>query len=34
MKIGGVSDPHQPEAIPSIRKGVVILESLAAADPE
>jgi len=33
MKIGDVSDPHQPDAILSIRKGVVILESLAAADP-
>jgi eukaryotic-like serine/threonine-protein kinase len=34
MKIGDASDPHQPDAILSIRKGVVILESLAAADPD
>ncbi len=33
MKIGGASDPHQPEAIASLRKGVTVLESLAAADP-
>jgi serine/threonine protein kinase len=33
MKFGGASDPHQPEAIAAVRKGVVILESLAAADP-
>ena len=33
MKIGGASDPHQPEAIASLRKGVAVLESLAAADP-
>jgi serine/threonine protein kinase len=34
MKIGDASDPHQPDAISSIRKGVVILESLAAANPD
>ena len=34
LKIGAASDPHQPDAILSIRKGVVILESLAAADPD
>ncbi len=34
MKIGDVSDPHQPAAILSIRKGVVILEALAAANPD
>ncbi|MEY2579918.1 MAG: eukaryotic-like serine/threonine-protein kinase [Verrucomicrobiota bacterium] len=33
MKIGDVSDPHDPDAILSMRKGVVIFESLAAADP-
>jgi serine/threonine protein kinase len=33
MKIGGASDPHQPEAIASLRKGVAALESIAAADP-
>ncbi len=33
MKIGGASDPHQPEAIAALRKGVAALESLAAADP-
>jgi serine/threonine protein kinase len=33
MKVGDASDPHEPDAISSIRKGVVILESLAAADP-
>jgi tetratricopeptide (TPR) repeat protein len=33
MKIGGASDPHQPEAIAALRKGVVALESLAGADP-
>ncbi len=33
MKIGGASDPHQPEAIASLRKGVAVLESLATADP-
>jgi serine/threonine protein kinase len=34
MKIGGASDPHQPEAIAAYRKGVAILEFLAAADPD
>jgi eukaryotic-like serine/threonine-protein kinase len=34
MKLGGASDPHQPEAIAAIRRGVVTLESLAAADPD
>jgi eukaryotic-like serine/threonine-protein kinase len=34
MKIGDVSDPHQPDTISSIRKGVVILESLAGANPD
>ena len=34
MKIGGASDPHQPEAIAALRKGVATLESLAAADPD
>ena len=34
MKIGDASDPHQPETISALRKGVVILESLAAADPD
>ncbi|MBA3963214.1 MAG: protein kinase [Chthoniobacterales bacterium] len=33
MKIGGALDPHQPEAIASLRRGVVVLESLAASDP-
>ena len=33
MKLGGASDPHQPEAIAAIRRGVATLESLAAADP-
>jgi serine/threonine protein kinase len=33
MKIGGASDPHQPEAIAALRKGVAVLESIAAADP-
>ena len=33
MKIGGASDPHQPEAIAALRKGVATLESLAAVDP-
>jgi eukaryotic-like serine/threonine-protein kinase len=33
MKIGGASDPHQPEAIAALRKGVATLESLAAIDP-
>ena len=33
MKIGGALDPHQPEAIAALRKGVATLESLAAADP-
>lgn len=33
MKIGGVLDPHQPEAIASLRRGVLVLESLAASDP-
>ncbi|HEY2713852.1 MAG TPA: protein kinase [Chthoniobacterales bacterium] len=33
MKIGGASDPHQPAAIASLRQGVTVLESLAAADP-
>ena len=34
MKIGDVSDPHQPDAISSIRKGVAILEALAGANPD
>jgi tetratricopeptide (TPR) repeat protein len=34
MKVGDASDPHQPDAISSIWKGVAILESLAAADPD
>lgn len=34
MKVGDASDPHDPDAILSIRKGVVILESLAAANPD
>ena len=34
MKIGGALDPHQPEAIAALRKGVATLESLAAARPE
>jgi tetratricopeptide (TPR) repeat protein len=33
MKIGGALDPHQPEAIATLRKGVTTLESIAAADP-
>ncbi len=33
MKLGGASDPHQPEAIAAIRRGVATLESLAAIDP-
>ena len=33
MKIGGALDPHQPEAIAALRKGVATLESLAAVDP-
>ncbi len=33
MKIGGAIDPHQPEAIASLQKGVATLESIAAADP-
>jgi tetratricopeptide (TPR) repeat protein len=33
MKIGGASDPHNPEAIAALRKGVAALESLAASDP-
>ncbi len=34
MKVGDISDPHQPDAISFLRKGVAILESLAAADPD
>ena len=34
MKIGGASDPHQPEAITALRKGVATLESLADDDPD
>ena len=33
MKVGGALDPHQPEAVASLRQGVVVLESLAASDP-
>jgi tetratricopeptide (TPR) repeat protein len=33
MKIGGALDPHQPEAIAALHKGVATLESLAAIDP-
>jgi eukaryotic-like serine/threonine-protein kinase len=33
MKIGGALDPHQPESIAALRKGVATLESLAAVDP-
>ncbi|MGI8956668.1 MAG: protein kinase domain-containing protein [Chthoniobacterales bacterium] len=33
MKIGGASDPHQPEAIAALRQGVAALQSLAAIDP-
>ncbi len=33
MKIGGALDPHQPEAIDTLRKGVATLESIAAIDP-
>ncbi len=33
MKIGGAMDPHQPEAIVALRKGVATLESIAGADP-
>jgi tetratricopeptide (TPR) repeat protein len=33
MKLGGASDPHQPEAIAAIRRGVATLESLATGDP-
>ena len=34
MKIGGALDPHQPEAIVALRKGVAEFESLAAQDPD
>jgi tetratricopeptide (TPR) repeat protein len=34
MKIGGALDPHQPEAIADLRKGVATLASIAAADPD
>ena len=33
LKIGGVTDPRRPEASASIRRGVAMLEALAAADP-
>ncbi len=33
LKIGGVTDPHRPEASAAIRRGVAMLEALAAADP-
>ncbi|MGH8092772.1 MAG: protein kinase domain-containing protein [Chthoniobacterales bacterium] len=33
LKVGGVSDPHRPEAIAAVRRGVAMLEALAAADP-
>ena len=33
MKVGGVSDPHRPEAAAASRRGVAMLEAVAAADP-
>ncbi len=33
MKVGGASDPHQPRAGAAIRRGIAMLEWLAAADP-
>jgi serine/threonine protein kinase len=33
MKIGGASDPHHPQAIAALRKGVATLESIASIDP-
>ena len=33
LKVGSVTDPHRPEAAAAIRRAVVMLEKLAAADP-
>ena len=33
MKVGGASDPKSPEAVVNVRRGISILEALAAKDP-